>query len=184
MPSDLSPLLDRIAALERELAHLRQEVATTLVQPTAPGEELAVLECVAGGQSFGVLLSTVVEVLAVAELVPLPEAEPWILGSLNLRGESVVVIDMAHRLLGQTHTIEPSEYIVVCHDGWRRLGLLVQDIRTIETIPGEALQHPAPGVAFAPYLIGVWHTEERSLAVVEVRRLGATPKDDCTGSEI
>jgi len=171
VPDDLSPILERIAALESELVHLRQAVATTLLQPAAPDEELAVLECVAGGQSFGVLLSTVLEVLPVAELVPLPEAEPWILGSLNLRGESVVVIDMTLRLLGRPHTIEPSEYIVVCHDGRRRLGLLVEDVRTVETIPRDALQHPAPGVAFATYLIGVWHTEERSMGVVEVGRV-------------
>ncbi len=174
MPDDVSPILDRIAALESELVHLRQAVATTLLQPTAPDGELAVLECVAGGQSFGVLLSTVLEVLPVAELIPLPEAEPWILGTLNLRGESVVIIDMTLRLLGRTHTIEPSEYIVICHDGRRRLGLLVEDVRTVETIPRDALQHPAPGVAFATYLIGVWHTEERSLAVVDVGRVGHT----------
>ncbi|MBN2191344.1 MAG: purine-binding chemotaxis protein CheW [Polyangiaceae bacterium] len=172
MATDLSAILDRIGALEGELAHLRQEVAATLFQATEPGEDLTVLECAAGGQAFGVLLSTVDEVLAVAELIPLPEAEPWILGTLNLRGESVVVIDMAHRLLGRAHVIEPSEYIVVCHDRYRRLGLLVDDIRSIENIPHDALQHPAPGVAFAPYLIGVWHQEERSLGVVEVGRVG------------
>jgi len=171
VPDDLSPILDRIAALESELIHLRQEVASRLLQAVAPDEELAVLECVAGGHSFGVLLATVLEVLLVAAVTPLPEAEPWILGTLNLRGESVVVIDTALRLCGHAHTIEPTEYIVVCHDGRRRIGLLVEDVRAVETIPAEALQHPAPGVAFATYLMGVWHTNERSLMVVDVGRV-------------
>lgn len=171
MASDLLPILDRIATLEAELAHLRQQVATTLVRPTAPDEDLAVLECTVAGQSFGLLLSTVREILPVAQVLPLPESEPWILGTLNLRGQSLVVLDMTHRLLGHAHVIEPSEYIVVCDDGWRPLGLLVDDVLSIETVPPDALQHPAPGVTFAPYLVGVWHREERSLAVVEVGKI-------------
>jgi chemotaxis signal transduction protein len=150
------------------------------VDPSELGDEPAVLECTAGGQHFGVLLTSVSRIVPVAELVALPEAEPWILGTLNLAGESVVVVDMTQRLLGITHAIEPSEYIVICHVGEHRIGLLVDDILSVEVIPPGALQHPGPGVAFAPYLVGLWHERERSLAVVEVGRIAAPQQGETT----
>ena len=173
MSEDTNRILERIAALEGELVELRQQVTSSLVHRELPTGDIAVMVCRIGAHEFGVLLDDVDEVVPVAQLTPLPEADPWILGSLNLRGESVVVVDAMQRLLERAHVIHDTEFIVVCWGQRGRIGLLVTDVLDIETFAPEGLRHPAPGMSFATYLFGIIFDDERSLPLVDATKLAS-----------
>ncbi len=179
---EVTHILQRIDSLEGELVALRQQLASSLVRREAHGEVVAIMECVVRNTRFGLLFDDVVEILPVATPVTLPDAQPWILGTLNLRGDSIVVLDMGRRLLGEAHFIEPTEFIVVYSDRHHRVGLLVDDVLDITTHPSSDLQHPAPGVAFAPYLMAIIHDAHRSLPVLEIGHIAADVRLDSSVS--
>ncbi|HIJ26148.1 MAG TPA: hypothetical protein HPP79_10775, partial [Gammaproteobacteria bacterium] len=59
-----------------------------------------------GGDTYGVELSDVDEVLHMPTLRPIPSAPSFLAGVLNLRGELVPVIDLVERL-GQMRVTPP-----------------------------------------------------------------------------
>lgn len=170
--ASLNAVLVRLAHLEQEVVALRQQLTSRRGAAPLPEGALELLTCVAGGERFGLPLASVQEVVPMARLVPVPDAAPWVLGTLNLRGQSVVVIDVAQRLLGRTHVIASSELLVICRGSTHRFALLVDAVFEICQTRGEAVRHPAPGVLFASYLTGVLYDQEAgALPLLDVDRL-------------
>jgi purine-binding chemotaxis protein CheW len=117
--------MERVEELERELGRLR-----AFFSPAAPGSPVRdtdedLLLCHVEKRSVAIALSVIVEVVPAAQLLQLPDADPCVLGALNLRGIPVVVHDLAQRLGGERAPWARTDLILVCeHDGVR-LGLKV-----------------------------------------------------------
>jgi chemotaxis signal transduction protein len=171
MTEELSPLLTRLEVLEREIQNLRHQLSETLLARDVPTGVLPLLVCRTESGRFSVLLDRVERVLPLARLASLPEAAPWVAGTLNLRGESLTVIDVQRRLTGRRHDWAVSDRIVVCRSQWHRAGLLVQEVCDIRSVEAKNTRHPAPGTFFAPYLVALLHDEQESLPVVDVDQL-------------
>jgi chemotaxis-related protein WspB len=126
-----------------------------------------------GAGRYGLPLASVVRVLPVAQLAPLPLAPDYVPGLLDLQGVPVPVIDLS-RLAGQAP--EPVSYdtrvLLVdypARDGLKQLGLKAHRVTGIETIDDAAL---APsGVAAAPFLGQVASNERGMLQLVSIDAL-------------
>ncbi len=173
MTEKLSAIYARLNALEEEMTELRRKLVAKVAGTHRSESEISVLVCRAAEQRLGLLLGSIEVVVPVAQLLPLPETPAWVLGSLNHHGSSIVVLDVAHRLTNTTHTIAPTELIVICSTEWQRVGLLVGEVLDVLDIEVTSVQDPAPGVRFAPFLAGVIHRETGSLPLVEVSKLAA-----------
>ncbi len=93
-------------------------------------------------QDYAVPVGVVVEVLRLVALTPLPDAPPWMLGMLNLRGKGVPVLDLRRRL-----GLAPIEFgldaaIVVVENSGRNVGLVVDEVAEVVEIPDENLEEP------------------------------------------
>jgi chemotaxis-related protein WspB len=121
-----------------------------------------------GAGRYGLPLASVVRVLPVAQLAPLPLAPDYVPGLLDLQGVPVPVIDLS-RLAGQAP--EPVSYDTrvllvdyLAADGPRKLGLKAHRVTGIETLDETAL---APsGVTAAPFLGQVASTARGLLQLV------------------
>ena len=173
MTEEISSIYARLDTLEEEMMALRRELVVRLSGVQTSEAELSVLECRAAQQRFGLLLGGVHVVVPVAQLLPLPQTPPWVLGSLNHHGTNIVVLDVAYRLVEAAHIIAPTELIVICSTEWRQVGLLVEQVLDVLSIEASAVKDPAPGVRFAPFLAGVVDHESGSLPLIEVSRLAA-----------
>jgi chemotaxis signal transduction protein len=173
MTDEVSRIYARLDTLEEEMMALRRELVVKLAGVQTSEAELSVLECRAARQRFGLLLGGVDVVVPMAQLLPLPETAPWILGSLNYHGRNIVVLDVAYRLAEAPHVIAPTELIVICSTEWRQVGLLVEEVLDVLSIEANAVKDPAPGVRFASFLAGVIDHEFGSLPLIEVSRLAA-----------
>jgi purine-binding chemotaxis protein CheW len=167
-------LVERIDALERELADLRHRRAVELGHDRLVAAGFACLECRVAGQTLGILQTSVDEVVMVCELSPIPESPPWIAGLLNLRGTLVPVVDVRARIEGQRREVKLSDVIVVCNIDGRRVGLVVQDTTGVRTVPPNTAQKPPESIPLAPYLVALVPDPSDPLLLVSAEALVAS----------
>lgn len=127
--------------------------------------DLELLSFKVGEQEYSVDIMSVREIRGWTRATPLPHASPYVRGVINLRGTVLPIIDLACRLgIGVTETTERNVIIVVQMQG-QTIGLLVDAVSDILSIPRTDLQAPPD------MLSDTSNTFVRALTVVEGRML-------------
>jgi purine-binding chemotaxis protein CheW len=96
-------------------------------------------------QEFCVRTTAIREIRGWVPATPLPHSPPEVVGMMNLRGTVIPIIDLARKL--GMKAAEPTERsaIVVTEAGGMVIGLLVDGVSDILTLPSDLLQ-PIPSV--------------------------------------
>lgn len=109
------------------------------------------LGAILSGQSIGIPMAPIRDVLGPQTLMPVPLAPHGILGLLNLRGRIVTAIDLRVRL-GMPIAETPTEPAFVTVDsGGELYALLVDAVTDVTTVVPEEVE-PVPS-----HLAPVWH---------------------------
>ncbi len=109
------------------------------------GESLELLCFQVGGRVFAMDIMIIREILRHQVVTPIPSAPPHIAGVVNLRGELIPVIDLDRGLLdGPGHDGMEDPKLVVVRTGSRTVGLLMDQVLEVVSVPVEELQ-PLPG---------------------------------------
>ena len=95
-----------------------------------------------GKEFFGISISYVNEIIVMQPITAIPEVEDYIKGLINLRGKIIPVIDVRIRF-----RMEPLEYtdrtcIIVINVKSTVVGLIVEKIAEVDTIPEEDIVPP------------------------------------------
>ncbi len=94
----------------------------------------------AGEQSFSIEITQVREIRRWSPVTALPHAPQEVLGVMNLRGSVIPIYDLAARFgLGQTKE-NPRNVIVVAMHGGQTVGLLVEAVSEILSVPRDQIQ--------------------------------------------
>ena len=145
-----------VDALRGRLAQLEARLKKTYARPNLTSRDTAVLMVDVGALKGALELERVQEVVPAATLSPLPEAPDWVLGTLNLRGKSVPVVHVAHRLGGANKTLALSDLIVVVATESGTAGLVVSQVGAVKVIRSEQ-DTSMMETAHAPYVIGAFN---------------------------
>lgn len=95
----------------------------------------------AGGCRFCLRLGDVDRLLPLMQVQPVPEAPPYLVGIMNLAGEAVPVIDLAHRLgLSDSPAYRMDNPVLLTRVGGRQAGLVVDDVLGVKRIPRGAIR--------------------------------------------
>ena len=125
------------------------------------------------GQLFGVPVLAVQDVLRPQAVTRIPMAPPEILGSLNLRGRIVTVVDTRHRLgLQKSDSSEPPMSIVVPH-GDDLYSLAVDKVGEVLSLSPQNFE-PNPATldpAWREVANGIYRLKDELLVVIDVGRL-------------
>jgi purine-binding chemotaxis protein CheW len=148
----LEDILGRIRRLEAELTDLRRQATESRISSAG---DFQVLLCRVGPDLVGLVQSQLREVVPIPKLAPLPEAPPWVLGMLNLRGEILPVIDIRARLCGERRTPEISDHVVIADIDGRPAGFVVGEVSSAVEATGRDIEAVPADAPFAPYMIGV-----------------------------
>lgn len=107
------------------------------------------------GQLYGVPILAVQEVLADADIEPVPGAPHGVLGVINLRGAIVTVADL-RLLLGLAPAAESRGALIVFDAGTEAVAARVDRVTQVRQIPDLAIK-PAPraGLALSRSVTGV-----------------------------
>ncbi len=93
------------------------------------------------GETLGINIDFVREVIDVPKIFPVPETPDFVLGVINLRGEILAVVDVKKRLgLGNTKPDERSNRIIVVETKEHRAGLLVESLPKVMRLDSDSMK--------------------------------------------
>jgi purine-binding chemotaxis protein CheW len=141
-------------------------------------KELQVVGFRIGGETYGVRIGAVREIVRVPEITTVPSAPDLIEGVINLRGKIIPVMDLRKRF-GQTDIQhDKRNRILVVELDNKLLGLIVNSASEVLKIPPSDIE--APGSVFADgesgYVVGVGKLKGRLIILLDITKLLHRPE--------
>jgi len=125
------------------------------------------------GETYGVNVMQVREVLRYTEIAPVPGAPAYVIGIINLRGNVVTVIDTRHRFGLQPGELTDNTRIVVIEADKHVIGILVDSVAEVVYLRLSEIE-TAPNVGneeSAKFIQGVCHKNDELLILIELDKL-------------
>ncbi len=125
------------------------------------------------GETYGINVMQVQEVLRYTEIAPVPGAPNYVLGIINLRGNVVTVIDTRHRFGLDTGEINDNTRIVIIEADNHVVGILVDSVAEVVYLRQSEIE-TAPNVGneeSAKFIQGVCHKNDELLILIELNKL-------------
>lgn len=131
-----------------------------------------------GGQALVIPQHDVREVRDAPAFTRVPQAQPWLQGLANVRGDLLAVVDLQSLLLGQASPAGLERRLLVFNDAELPVGFLVDKVEGMRNFQPEEQAHariseaPAP---MQPWLLGAFVREEQLRWVFSLRKLARSP---------
>ncbi len=125
------------------------------------------------GETYGINVMQVQEVLRYTEIAPVPGAPGYVLGIINLRGNVVTVIDTRHRFGLTPGEITDNTRIVIIETDKHVIGVLVDSVAEVVYLRESEIE-TAPNVGneeSAKFIQGVCHKNDELLILIELNKL-------------
>jgi purine-binding chemotaxis protein CheW len=125
------------------------------------------------GETYGINVMQVQEVLRYTEIAPVPGAPHYVVGIINLRGNVVTVIDTRHRFGLPTAEITDQTRIVIIEAENHVVGILVDAVAEVVYLRLSEIE-TAPNVGndeSAKFIQGVCNKNDQLLILVELNKL-------------
>lgn len=116
---------------------------------------------------YALRIEDVVEVAAMVEIVPLPDAPAGVLGVVNRHGEMLPLLDLRHVFHEDAAPVDDSTYFIVVESAGQRAGLVVDAVDVVKYVPADAFQ-PVPDNRFVRAIV---QHENDLLQVLDVQPL-------------
>ena len=140
-------------------------MASTATPTESTLEQLLLLEL--GDALYALDSRSVHEIVPTVPATRLPGAPDYVRGVVNLRGQLVTVIDLAHRLTGQPLR-NPESSTIVVRSGERVLGLSVDEVRDVQSIDAGAEGLPSAELGTGTLVKGMGRLGDEVVIVVDV----------------
>lgn len=95
-----------------------------------------------GGEDYALDISMIREILKPREITEIPRVPEFLLGIISLRGNIIPIFDLKRRLGLGVATIDQDSRIIVCQEGDRLAGLLIDRITQVTSIQEEGIEPP------------------------------------------
>jgi purine-binding chemotaxis protein CheW len=123
----------------------------------------------AGQQLFGVEIHSVIEVISLCEIAPLPGAPPFMEGMIDLRGQILPVVDLRKRLGIREIQTTMQTRILILRMNSRNLGLIVDQADQVYTVPVESIQSPPE--QSSEFVLAVARYQKDLFVILDLERL-------------
>jgi purine-binding chemotaxis protein CheW len=150
----------------------KQDDPMTDPSPTATGE-FELLSFRVADQEYSVDIMSVREIRGWTRATSLPHAPDYVRGVINLRGSVLPVVDLAIRLGIESGDPNERSVIIVIDLGGRTVGLRVDAVSDILSIPASDLQTPPELLAdqSEAFIRALTIVEGRMIRVLDVRKV-------------
>lgn len=126
------------------------------------------------GETYGINVMQVQEVLRYTEIAPVPGAPSYVLGIINLRGNVVTVLDTRNRFgLMPAEMTEQSRIVIIETAAKHVIGILVDAVAEVVYLRQSEIE-TAPNVGneeSAKFIQGVCHKNNELLILVDLDKL-------------
>ena len=107
------------------------------------------------GQNYGVDVGEAVEVIRMVAMADPPEAPPFVIGVINIRGQVVPVIDMRRRLGLASADFKLTTPILVANIRNWTIGLIVDKVTEVLILPSTLIEPPSEAFSSSGCVAGV-----------------------------
>ncbi|PJI49729.1 MAG: chemotaxis protein CheW [Pseudomonas sp.] len=125
----------------------------------------------AGRQQFAINVFKVQEVLQLPRLTLIPQRHPMICGVINLRGQTLPVIDLSRAIGMRALTPDANSTIIVTEYNRSVQAFLVGGVERILNLNWEAIQPPPGGAGRQHYLTAITKVEDRLVEIIDVEKV-------------
>ncbi len=125
------------------------------------------------GETYGINVMQVQEVLRYSEIAPVPGAPSYVLGIINLRGNVVTVIDTRHRFGLTNGEVTDNTRIVIIETDNHVIGIMVDSVAEVVYLNQSEIE-TAPNVGneeSAKFIQGVCHKNDELLILIDLNKL-------------
>lgn len=125
-----------------------------------------------GAEEFAVDILLAKEVVVPREITRVPDAEEFVEGVMNLRGNLLPIIDLRKRLRARAATTMREQRIVVANIDDRMAGLIVDGASEVIRVTDEMIE-PVPDVILemgASYVEGIINVKNRFITLIDLRK--------------
>ena len=146
----------------------------SVAEANAPGTgEVQLVSFLLGGEEYAVDIHLVQEIIRLQEITRVPEAPDFVEGVINLRGRVIPVLDLRKRFRLPQTAERTKMRIVVVSSGGRTIGLVVDGVREVLTLPLASVEPPPPVVSGIgrDYLKGIGKRKGRLLILLDLERI-------------
>ncbi len=124
------------------------------------------------GETYGINVMQVQEVLRMSEIAPVPGAPDYVVGIINLRGNVVTVIDTRKRFGLMPKEPDDATRIVIIESDNNIVGILVDSVAEVVNLRASQID-TAPNVGneeSSKYIQGVFSRENDILILVDLNK--------------
>ena len=121
------------------MARQREEEFLDEEEDTQKGKYLTFI---IGNESYGIGIEFVTEIIGILPITEIPELPEYIRGIINLRGEIIPVMDIRLRFKKELKEYNERTCIVVIDINDNSVGLIVDSVAEVITIPDEDIVPP------------------------------------------
>jgi purine-binding chemotaxis protein CheW len=127
-----------------------------------------------GSEEYGIPLEFVKEVIALPTITPVPDAAPYFLGIINLRGQVISILDLRLKF-GISPERRNECAIIICELGALQLGILVDSVNSVITATdGEFSEKPlieGKDQKNMDYIINIYKKNEKLVLIFDISKV-------------
>ena len=124
-------------------------------------------------EDYGIDIASVDGIIKLQEITTVPNTPDFVEGVTNLRGSVLPVIDLRKRFGLQQVDASRDTRIVVVNMGHSKVGMIVDGVSEVLTIPESAIEPTPPMVTTvdSAYITGIAKVEERLIILVDLTKI-------------
>ncbi len=125
------------------------------------------------GESYGVDIAVVESIIKVQPITIVPHAPPFVEGITNLRGEVLPIIDLHKRFGMPVREPTRDSRIVVVSMGNIKVGMIVDGVSEVLTVPHENIEPPPAMVTSmnSAFITGIAKVGERLVILLDLGKV-------------
>ena len=131
-------------------------------------DTLQIVTFLLANEKYGVDIMVADGIETINRITPIPNALDFVEGVLNLRGEVLPIINLKKRfnLIGGNDN--PELYLTLSLEENTKIGILIDSLDKVETIPIDQIQPPPPVISGIgrEYISGVANDSKQNLVII------------------
>ncbi|MDP5037149.1 MAG: chemotaxis protein [Alishewanella sp.] len=124
-----------------------------------------------GNQLFGINVFKVREVIQAPELSEMPGSHACVKGIAQLRGDSVIVVDLSQATTGVPIADMSKAFVIVTEYNRHVQGFLVSGVDRIVNLNWDQIKPPPQGAGRGHYLTAVTEIEKQLIQIIDVEKV-------------
>jgi len=168
--------VDELQEHEKEILRQRMLSYRDQVDDLKQTEQLGLVVVSVAGETYGLVLSDIKELMNQSDLVSIPCCPPHILGNMNLRGDIVTLIDISG-ILGFSRSNEQQsrqqalKKVIVYQFQEQLLGIGFDRIQSIIYIEPSSLKAVPAALKDDDYIMGEVLFEEKMITLLDIYKI-------------